>query len=62
MLAAGNDYLPGVRGLVSAPSGLDRMWACYLALRATKRFGSRSGSSLLESVRLHMQTSCHIPL
>lgn len=41
VIAAGNDYLPPVRGLQPAKSGLERLWACYLALRATKRYDDR---------------------
>lgn len=41
ILAAGNDYLPAVRGFLPAKSGLDRLWDCYLGVRATKRYHAR---------------------
>lgn len=41
IMAAGNDYLPPVRGLAPAKSGLERLWSCYQAVRATKRYSAR---------------------
>ena len=43
VMASGNDYLPGVRGLLPVKSGLTQLWAAYLAVRASKRYSGRWG-------------------
>ena len=41
IISSGNDYLPGVRGLLPVKSGLKELWAAYLAVRASKRYSAR---------------------